>query len=130
MSCLFYILKPQDATIQSSFYTLVDIISRLTYTNWTALWTLWLFSQFSAFCKQHISCYNQNESFLINKITRSLNIFFCKESKRCYYFFFTKYIRSSLPRGYHQSDRLIYLYNKILKVKKMRLFTMLLEIHN
>ena len=30
-------------------------------------------------------------SFIINKITRSLNIFFCKESKRCYYFSLTIY---------------------------------------
>ena len=30
-------------------------------------------------------------SFIINKITRSLNILFCKESKRCYYFSFAIY---------------------------------------
>ena len=37
-------------------------------------------------------------SFIINKVTRSLNIFFCNKDKRCYYFSFTIYSAFSFLR--------------------------------
>ena len=61
---------------------------------------------------------------LINKITRSLNIS-VKKNKRCYYFSYTIY-SSFICRSHHQSDRFFYSYNKILKVKKLKLFATLL----
>ena len=60
----------------------------------------------------------QPYSFIINKITRSLNNFFCTESNVI--IFPSLYICLSLSRGHHQTDRFLYPYNKLLKLKKLR----------
>ena len=60
-------------------------------------------------------------SFIITKIIRSLNIFLRKTNDVIICPML--YIRPLLSRGHHQSERFLYSYNKILKVKKLRLFT-------
>ena len=62
--------------------------------------------------------------FIINEITKSLN-FFDKE-KNHVIIFRLLYIWSSLSRGHHQGDRILYSHNKILKVKNLPSFTKLL----
>ena len=62
----------------------------------------------------------------MNKITPSLNIFVRKTNDVI--IFPMLYIRPSLSIGHHQSERFLYSYNKTLKVKKSRLFTLRIDI--
>ena len=61
---------------------------------------------------------------VMKKTTRGLKRGY-NENKQCYYFLPSVYISVLLTRDHHQSKRLFYSYNKILKAKKLRLFTTL-----
>ena len=46
----------------------------------------------------HTKLFDKRDNFVTNKITRSLNIFFCKENRQCYYFSVTIYLAFTFQR--------------------------------
>ena len=105
---------------QNKLSSITDYHKHYRYKTFFSRFTVSLPSKLALISRNYNHLWRHDRlkfNFIINKTARSLNIFFCKKNKRCYYLFFTIYsvFTFQRPSSEWQISSSIH---TILKVKK------------